>query len=105
MSVEKGSRQRLPFFFMTTQRTVGQPTFFNCLCAVLLLLVKRRLCGLLVRLEWCPHFLGVTTRGNLIHFKTTRKHDGCKPLFFEGQYVVRRLQVVNRPGWLSFRWR
>ncbi len=66
--------------------------FNNCFCALLGLLITRRVRKLFV-LKWSglfPHFAGITEKGNLIHFKTNRRYDYLKPLIFQGQFEIRR---------------
>lgn len=67
------------------KRAVGRETGLNCWLFVALLLVRGRLRGVL--LCWTgalPHAVGVTRRGNLVHFRRVRGTPRTCSLWFPG---------------------
>jgi hypothetical protein len=56
------------------KRFVGQTFFANCWLAFFWLLVRGRLCGMVLCYRWPvpPHVMGITHQGHVVHFKSLK---------------------------------
>lgn len=84
---------------------MGRIRTLNCWFSVLFFLLTGRLAGVGWRhRRGCPHLLGLTRRGNLVHFRALRRGLPWWCVWFEGRLeVVRphRLPVVRVWRWTS----
>jgi hypothetical protein len=55
----------------------------NCLVSILYLFITGRICKI-VYIAKRHHYVGVTPRGMLVHFKTTTRRDEWAPYLFSG---------------------
>jgi hypothetical protein len=75
-----------------TRKRVSSNYLLNCLCLLIYLLLRKRITKI-VYIDKRKHFIGVTNRGNLIHFHTTGRLDRWQPFLFEGYVEVMKARA------------
>jgi hypothetical protein len=82
---------------MSNRKKIGPIRMFNCWIPTLGLLFCGRLTGIMWK--WPFHLLGITHRGNVIHFKSRKTKDRLYPFWFEGHLEVIRRGTLKRKFW------
>jgi hypothetical protein len=79
------------------KRFVGGRRRGNCWIGCLLLLLTGRLRALILCWRWPfpPHAMGITWRGNIIHFQSLKNSDVRPPWYFQGRMQVFKPELFN----------
>lgn len=74
-----------------TRKRVSSNYLLNCLCLLIYLLLRKKIVKI-IYIKQRKHFMGITNRGNLIHFHTTSRLDRWQPFLFEGYVEVMKVR-------------
>lgn len=68
---------------VSKRKFVTQKFWSNCWLTLFILFITGKITGL--RYKKPLHLIGVTKKGNFVHFKTTEQYDTLQPFWFEGR--------------------